>query len=172
MPKIIVIAHLASEECISSLSNSIWQQETTSSTTKSHATYLAATKCIVTNALYAEERLQTQQELSLILSNRQFSYHASSCRYGSSLGLKEREILQTYLIGNTIVDTTLRIIKVSVSCIDGNTSLYGLNHTALNITFSRNGLQSMKQERMVRNNHVAPLALSLINDSLSHVQTQ
>ena len=67
MPEVIVVAHLAGEESICSLSNGVRQQEATCTTTQSHTAYLAATKLVMTYALNAKQHLHTMEKILLVL---------------------------------------------------------------------------------------------------------
>ena len=77
--------------------------------------------------------------------------------------INDGAIFQSKFFAHLHAHAVLRLVEVGMSAINGNIVLQSLDYRFLHIVASRNTLYVRKNQRMVRNNHIAALGNRFIN---------
>lgn len=81
-------------------------------------------------------------------------------------------IMQSQHLAQSVIDSAVCIIQVGVGSIEGDVVLDGKEQAAADVVALRiDAFSAAKQERMVADNHLAVLAVCLLDDLFGYVQT-
>ena len=163
--KILVVMHLTRYKGISTLTKCIVQQKIASTTTDGYLADRTAQQFVTLSTLNIKLALQQQNEIISSHLGRQLTNHATTRFYAIyRLLCKETTILQSQALGYFPVDTTQRIVHISMHRDDDNIVFQSLDDTALHIVSTANLLESAEQERMVADNEIAAFANGFVNN--------
>ena len=121
-------------------------------------------------------KLFLQQEHQVVGSYRlrKATDHALASRDTFHLLLlsDEREVLETQLLSDLIVDAPHGTVHISMHRHDDDATLDGLEDRPLHIVAVRYARKFAEDEGMVGNNQITTARDGLVNDGLRHVKTQ
>ena len=171
--EVLVIVHLACNEGISALMQSIIEQEVASTTTERYLLDGTTQQLVTQRTLHTELAFYHENEVIGSHGLWQFAYYTTTCLHVTYLLLcKELTFLQSQSLSNLPVNTILGIIHIGVHGDDDDVVLQRLDNATLHIVSTTNLLQATEQQRMMADDEVTPLADSLIDNLFVDVQTQ
>ena len=178
MAEELMIAHLTRYKGIGSCRNGIAKEEGAGSATECHTTNHATQQLVGLHTFHAEVLLKQLDEIHSRHRLRQFTYHTRAVtvvtrlRTVAVLLAKQRQMLQTELLGNLPVHTAPGIVEVGMHSGDADALTNSLIDCTLDIVAIRDTAQPTEDERMVGNNEITAATQRLIDNRLCHVQTQ